>query len=153
SSDLTELTPRGQLHKETVYRKYRYYQSKEEKVGAKFDKETIQKVSSPLYRKLLLERLAENNNDPKKAFTGRNALNKNPIYLDNAKLKVLPEKLKLVWLEEDYSIRKDVTPENLKDVKTIEKVLDGKARNILLERLNEYGGDPKRAFRSEEHTS
>src|SRR5690606_16814478 len=29
-----ELTPRGQLHKETVYGKYRYYNNKEEKVGS-----------------------------------------------------------------------------------------------------------------------
>ncbi|MCB0503837.1 MAG: type II CRISPR RNA-guided endonuclease Cas9, partial [Bacteroidetes bacterium] len=42
------LTPRGQLHKETVYGKYQYYDQKEEKVGAKFDKETIEKVSNPL---------------------------------------------------------------------------------------------------------
>lgn len=27
----TELTPRGQLHKETIYGRYRYYESKEEK--------------------------------------------------------------------------------------------------------------------------
>jgi len=141
-----ELTPRGQLHKETVYGKYRYYQSKEEKVGAKFDEEAIQKVANPLCRKLLLKRLAENGNDPKRAFAGKNALNKNPIYLDDAKQEVLPEKVKLVWLEEDYSIRKDVTPESLKDVKTIEKILDGKIKSILLERLNEYGGDPKKAF-------
>ncbi len=32
-----ELTPRGQLHKETVYGKYQYYVNKEEKIGTKFD--------------------------------------------------------------------------------------------------------------------
>lgn len=142
----TELTPRGQLHKETIYGRYRYYESKEEKIGPKFDKATVQMVANPLYRKLLLERLAENEDNPKKAFGGKNALNKNPIFLDEARQEVLPEKVLLRWLEDDYSIRKDVTPENLKDVKTIEKVLDGGVKKILLKRLADFGGDPKKAF-------
>lgn len=141
----TELTPRGQLHKETVYGKYQYYVNKEEKVGAKFDQETINKVSNPFYKKLLLQRLSENGNDPKKAFSGKNALSKNPIYLDDEKTETLPEKVKLTWLEEDYSIRKDVNPDNFKDVKNIEKVIDHKVKAILLERLREYG-DSKKAF-------
>ena len=70
------LTPRGQLHKETVYGRYQYYEQKEEKVGAKFDKTTIEKVANPSYRQLLLQRLNDNGNDPKKAFTGKNALDK-----------------------------------------------------------------------------
>ncbi len=141
-----ELTPRGQLHKETVYGKYYYYESKEEKVGAKFDLTIINQVSHPIYRLLLQQRLAENQNDPKMAFTGKNALQKKPIYLDEAKTQVLPDKVKLVWLESDYSIRKDVTPENFKDTKTIEKVLDEGVKRILLARLEEYSGDSKKAF-------
>src|SRR5690606_29243713 len=99
-----------------------------------------------LYKKLLLERFAMNNNDPRKAFGGKNALSKNPIYIDGSKQEVLPEKIKLIWLEDDYSIRKDVTPENLKDVKTIEKVLDEGVKRILLQRLADFGNEPKRAF-------
>ncbi|MCB0513388.1 MAG: type II CRISPR RNA-guided endonuclease Cas9, partial [Bacteroidetes bacterium] len=135
------LTPRGQLHKETVYGKYQYYDQKEEKVGAKFDKETIEKVSNPLYKKLLLQRLDANNNDPKKAFVGKNSLDKNPIYLNPEKTEVLPEKVKLVWLVEGFSIRKDVTP----DLK-IDKVIDKTVRTVLENRLNEFGGDAKKAF-------
>jgi len=141
-----ELTPRGQLHKETVYGKYHYYETSEERIGAKFDMETVSKVTNPLYKRLLLQRLEENENDPKKAFTGKNALAKTPIYLNEAKTEILTDKVRLAWLEEDYSIRKDVTPENLKDVKTIEKVLDQGVKRILLARLEEYGGDPKKAF-------
>jgi CRISPR-associated endonuclease Csn1 len=135
------LTPRGQLHKETVYGRYQYYDKKDEKVGAKFDKETIEKVGNPLYKRLLLQRLEDNGNDPKKAFTGKNTLDKNPIYLNAEKTEVLPEKVKLVWLEEDFSIRKDVTPE-LK----IDKVIDKAVRTILENRLKEFGGDAKKAF-------
>lgn len=141
-----ELTPRGQLHKETVYGKYRYPVSKDEKVGVKFDEETISKVLNPLYKKLLLQRLAENNNDTKKAFTGKNALSKNPIYLNEAKSEVLPGTVKLTWLESDYSIRKDVTPENFKDIKVIDKILDEGVKRILKERLAKYNNNPKEAF-------
>lgn len=140
-----ELTPRGQLHKETVYGRYQYYVNKEEKVGTKFDADTIAKVGNPLYRNLLLHRLQENDGDSKKAFGGKNVLSKTPIYLDDTRTETLPETVNLTWLEEDYSIRKDVTPENFKDEKTIEKVLDRKIKQILIDRLKEYG-DPKKAF-------
>lgn len=141
-----ELTPRGQLHKETIYGKYRFYQSKEEKVSAKFDLETIEKVANPVYKKALLQRLAENGNDPKKAFAGKNALNKTAIYISLENDIKVPETVKLVWLEEDYSIRKDVTPENFKDEKSIEKILDEGVKRILKNRLKEFGGDAKKAF-------
>lgn len=141
-----ELTPRGQLHKETVYGKYQYYLSKEERVSVKFDEETIDKVGNPLYKSLLLQRLRENGNDPKKAFGGKNALSKTPIYISGDKTQPLHDIVKLTWLEEDYSIRKDVTPENFKDAKTIEKVLDAKVKQILMDRLGKFENDPKKAF-------
>ncbi len=141
-----ELTPRGQLHKETVYGKYQYYVNKEEKVSAKFDEKTIERVANPLYKKLLLQRLSENGNDPKKAFAGKNALSKNPIFLDEEKTERLPEIVKLTWLEEDYSIRKDITPENFKDAKNIEKILDEGVKRILKNRLEKFENDPKKAF-------
>ncbi|ODS89553.1 MAG: type II CRISPR RNA-guided endonuclease Cas9 [Chryseobacterium sp. SCN 40-13] len=140
------LTPRGQLHKETVYGKYRFYQSKDEKVSAKFDLETIEKVANPSYKAALLQRLNENENDPKKAFSGKNALSKNPIYISMENDIKVPDTVKLVWLEEDYSIRKDVTPENFKDEKSIEKILDEGVKRILKNRLKEFGGDAKEAF-------
>ena len=120
--------------------------SKEEKVGVKFDNETIEKVANPLFKNLLKSRLEENNNDPKKAFTGKNSLEKNPIYLDDSKQKVMPEKVKLVWLEVDYSIRKDINPDNFKTEKLIDKILDEGIKKILKERLKEYDNDPKKAF-------
>src|SRR5690606_38579636 len=140
------LTPRGQLHKETVYGKYHYYENKEEKVGTKFNLETIEKVANPAYKEALLKRLSENGNDPKKAFGGKNALSKNPIYINLEQNIKVPEKVKLVWLEEDYSIRKDITPDNFKDEKSIEKVLDEGVKRILKNRLKEFGNDAKKAY-------
>lgn len=140
------LTPRGQLHKETVYGKYQYYESKEEKVGAKFDRATIEKVANPLFKQLLLQRLEANGNDAKNAFAGKNALDKNPIYINEEKSEKLPEKVKLVWFVEDYSIRKDITPDNFKDQKSIDKIIDRGIRRIMEGRLKEFGGDAKKAF-------
>ena len=141
-----ELTPRGQLHKETVYGKLKQYTVKEESVGGKFDEQQVQKVAIPKYRKALMERLAENGNDPKKAFTGKNSLDKNPIYLDKERRVQLPTKVKLVWLEDDYTIRKEISFNNFKDLKSLEKIIDVGVRNVLIARFKEFNDNPKDAF-------
>lgn len=141
-----ELTPRGQLHEETIYSKYHYYKKKTEKVGAKFDHETITKVASPVIRGLLLKRLKDNGGDPRKAFSGKNSLIKKPIYLDSEKTKICPDKVDLIWLEEGFSTRKEVNPTNFKDEKAINKVLDEGVKRILMARLNEFENDAKKAF-------
>lgn len=133
------LTPRGQMHKETIYGRIKQYVIKEEKVSAKFDTDLIKLVSNSEYRNLLLQRLQENENDPKKAFTGKNALSKNPILLEDG--SQMPEKVKLQWLEDDYTIRKPVGP----DLK-LDKVIDEGVKRILQERLNNFNGDAKKAF-------
>jgi CRISPR-associated endonuclease Csn1 len=135
------LTPRGQLHKETVYGKIQQYVSREEKVSGKFDKETINKVTKLKYRTALLKRLQEHDNDPVKAFTGKNNVVKNPIYIDEHKTELLPEKIKLMWLEDDYTIRKDISP----DLK-IDKVIDIGIQNILFTRLEKFDNNAKEAF-------
>ncbi len=117
------------------------YATKEEKVNASFTEDYIQKVAKKEYREALLKRLEENDNDPKKAFTGKNALNKTPIYISLKDNIIVPEKVKTVWLETDYTIRKDITP----DLK-IDKVIDVGIKRILQNRLNEFNGDPKKAF-------
>lgn len=142
----TELTPRGQLHQETVYGKYKYPLVKMEKINAKFDEVLINKVANPIYRRLLLQRLEENNNDAKKAFSGKNALNKKPIFLDREKKKEMPIEVKVVDYIEDFSIRKEINPDNFKNEKHIAKVLDSRVRSILLERFKQYDKDYRKAF-------
>lgn len=129
------------MHKETIYGKLQQYVTKEEKVNASFDEKRIQLVAKKQYRELLLKRLQENSNDPKKAFTGKNSLAKTPIYSSLENNSVVPEKVKLVWLEDNYTIRKDITP----DLK-IDKVIDVGLKKILQARLDEFGGDAKKAF-------
>lgn len=121
-----ELTPRGQLHNETIYGSQLQYVTKIEKVGSNFDAAKIATVANKEDREMLMARLEEFGNDPKKAFTGKNALKK---------------EVKTVTLQMQYTIRKAVDG-NLK----IEKVVDSRIRSILQERLNEFGGDPKKAF-------
>ncbi len=136
-----ELTPRGQLHKETVYGKIQQYETKEEKIGTKFDLDKIKKVAKQSYREALLMRLAEFEGNPKKAFGGKNSPTKNPIYIDEAKTIEVPEKVKLVWKDERFTKREKIAPDLFKDskkkddfYKRIGNIYDEKIKQILTER-------------------
>ncbi len=136
-----QQTPRGQLHLETVYGSHKQYVTKEEIVNGMFNIAKIATVCKPIYREALLKRLQDNDNDTKKAFTGKNSLAKKPIWLNVQQTEHVPEKLKTVTLETLYTIRKDISP----DLK-VEKVIDVGIRRILECRLKEYGNDAKKAF-------
>ncbi len=136
-----QQTPRGQLHNETIYGSQKRYVVKEVRIGSAFDEEIIAKVTKPAYREALYRRLRENGNDPKKAFAGKNALTKKPLFLNEKKTTQVPEKVKIRELEIIYTIRKEVSPE-LK----IGKVVDAKIRKLLEDRLREYNDDAKAAF-------
>ncbi len=135
----TTFTPRGQMHNETVYGKLRRYETKEIKIGSKLDEATILLVSNRKYREALIKRLSDNNNDSTKAFSGKNSHAKNPVcYSDNIPL---PEMIKLVKLETEYTIRKNIDPDL-----NIEKVIDAGIKRILIDRLAEFGGKADDAF-------
>ncbi|MHB0756811.1 type II CRISPR RNA-guided endonuclease Cas9 [Polaribacter sp. M15] len=139
-----QLTPRGQLHKETVYGKLNEEVVKLEKVNAKFTKEKILEVTKHSYREALLKRLQEFENNPKKAFAGKNSLSKNPVFTFDG--KKVPETVKTKSFEDNYTIRKEITPENFKTPKLIQKVIDIGVRKVLVERLAKYQGNAKKAF-------
>ena len=136
-----QQTPRGQLHLETVYGGKRTYTTKEEKVNASFDEAKIATVCKLNYRNALMARLHACDGNPKKAFTGKNAPDKNPIWLDAACTQCVPTKVKTVAFETIYTVRKAVSP----DLR-LDKVVDAGIRNILQRRLDDYGGDAKKAF-------
>ena len=136
-----QQTPRGQLHLETIYGCCRQYLTKEEKVNASFDVSKIATVSSSVYRDALLKRLQEHHNDPKKAFAGRNSLDKKPVWLDKEQIRKVPEKVKTVTFETIYTIRKEISP----DLR-VDKIIDSGVRKMLTGRLKEYGNDAKKAF-------
>lgn len=143
-------TPRGQLHKETIYGQSKIYKTKLEKVGSKFDKDLIATVANKQYRNVLLNRLNDFNGNAKNAFTGKNSLSKNPLYTKNG--EKVPEKVKTVNLEEQFTIRKEIVGSNptskqiVPTPKKIKKVVDAGIRKILEKRLKEYDGNPKEAF-------
>ena len=137
----TQLTPRGQLHNETVYGRIRQAVFKEEKVGPSFGKEKIATVASSVYRKVLMDRLELYRGDPKKAFGGKNALDKNPAYIDEMHMDQVPLKVKTMTYEYIYTKREAVGPGL-----NVDKIIDEHVRNLLYARLAEYGGDSKKAF-------
>ena len=80
-------------------------------------------------------------NDPKKAFTGKNSPEKNPIWINEEKTHCVPSRVKTVELKQFYTVRKNITP----DLK-IDKVVDKGIKAILQRRLEEFDNDPKKAF-------
>lgn len=136
-----QLTPRGQLHNETIYGRIRQYATKEERVSSAFNAEKIATVANKRLREALAARLRQFDGDPKKAFTGQNSLEKKPIYLDTAHTVYVPPKVKTVTLEPTYTLRNEVN----KDL-NVEKVIDPHIRRILKERLKEYNNNAKEAF-------
>ena len=138
---MIQLTPRGALHNETVYGKIHNYEAEYKKVDGKFTEETILRVCNKKYREALLKRLADYDNDPKKAFTGKNSMEKNPIWLNADHSHCLPTKIKLYKMVDVFTIKKAVD----KDLK-IDKVIDNKVRAILHKRLDEFDGDAAKAF-------
>ncbi len=139
------LTPRGQLHKETVYGKIKQYVVRKVPVNGKLTNELVMTVARQAEREVLLNRLAEFGDDPKKAFSGKNSLKKNPIYL-NGGTETLPPNVKVVVKEDVFTIRKEVSPDNFRNEKSLEKIIDVGARRIMQKRLADYNGDAKAAF-------
>lgn len=138
---VVQQTPRGELHEATIQGKIKQYERKYESVNASFNIEKIQTVANKAYREALLKRLQEFDNDPKKAFTGKNTLDKNPLYLDSLHTDKVPSKVKVVNFVDVYTKRKPID----KDLK-VEKVIDVQIRKILEARLKEYNEDSVKAF-------
>jgi len=135
-----QLTPRGQLHLETVFGSNKVPVIKDIKIGGAMNEELINRVTRSDYREVLLKRLTDNSFDPKKAFTGKNSLEKQPLYIDELQTKMVPEKVRILFFEPVYTIRKQVAPDL-----NVEKVIDHKIRKILQDRIKSYG-DAKKAF-------
>lgn len=137
-------TPRGELHNATIYGMVKQYSTKMEKVDASFDEAKISTIANAAYRSALTKRLAEFDGNAKKAFTGKNSLDKNSLYINEQHSASVPNKVKTVTIEEVSTQR--IAVDAKLDKKKIEKVLDAKIRRILGNRLEAYGNDPAKAF-------
>lgn len=136
-----QLTPRGELHKDQVYGIIHIPNTKTVPVNGKLTADIISQIENPEYRKALLDRLASFGNDPKKAFTGKNSLEKNPVWLDEKKIESVPGGVTVRYYETRYKIHKPIN----KDL-NVDKVVDEKIKQLLEIRLKEFGGDAGKAF-------
>ena len=134
-----QLTPRGQLHKETVYGKSKRLLAKPTRLNKRFSLEQAQLIADKKQREAVLKHLKEYEGNSEKAFS-TNSLKTRPLCVDGEELK------EVLCYEEIFTIRKDVTPNNFKNDKLIEKIIDQGVRNVMKNRLAEYKGDYKRAF-------
>jgi len=135
------LVPRGKLHDATFYGRKKKEVISFEKVDKSFTEEKISTVTNPKYRTALLHRLQEFGGDAKLAFTGKNSLEKNPIWLEKFHSAAVPLKVKCMTTKYIYTKRVAVN-ENL----NIDKVLDEGVRAILKARLQAFNGKTKEAF-------
>ncbi|MDE7165564.1 MAG: type II CRISPR RNA-guided endonuclease Cas9 [Bacteroidaceae bacterium] len=136
-----QFTPRAELHKDSIYGQRRRYKTTLEKVGSTFNEAKIATVANKELREALAKQLAKYGGDAKKAFTGRNSLEKNPIWLNTDHSRCVPAKVKCMSLEVFFTIRKAISQEIV-----IGNVVDPHIRKILEKRLEEYGGDAGKAF-------
>jgi len=127
-------TPRGQLHKETIYGKSKRLMQKTTKISKKMTLEQIHLISHPLMKTCVINHLIDFDNNPQVAFDTK-TLKKYPLLYKNEPIK------EVLCFEEVYTIRKDITHE-LK----IDKVFDEKIKTILKKRLSDYNNKPKEAF-------
>lgn len=141
------LTPRGKLHDDTFLGCIKLPQPEMLTVDKSFDEQKIATVTKEKYKKALLDRLHQFGENPKEAFTGKNALDKNPIWLDEEHTRAVPLKVKCLQMKTFYTKRVTVG-EDL----NVENVVNEEIKQILKNRLAEYDGNSKEAFTNlEEH--
>lgn len=132
------LTPRGALHKETVYGRIRRYSETQTPLNGRWKPEWIEMIAHPHQRELVEARLAKHDGDPRKAFKD---LDKNPILYGKDNLKHLTG----VTLWEDWYVAREGISAGLTKNK-IEHIVDGAAKKAVQERFEAAGQDPKKAF-------
>ncbi len=124
------LTPRGQLHLETVYGQIRQRSPHPTPLNNKFDRPDL--IINPELRRIVKERWHKYDND---SLAAAASLKKDPLMWNGEPLTEVN-----CWMEQ-YSIRKPIDP-NL----NLEKIIDPVVHEILQERLYAYNGDKKKAF-------
>lgn len=129
-----QSTPRGQLHKETIYGMIKRPMDKDIKLNMKISIEQVSHIIDVKQRKIVLKHLEQFENKPGVAFDTK-TLKKYPISYNGETIKSVR------CYEQIYTIRKSIAP----DLK-IEKIIDPKIRQLLYKHLEKYNNDPKLAF-------
>ena len=128
------LIPRGALSEESVYGRI---SALEKNVPVKKLFERVEDIVKPGIRAVVEDRLMACDNDVNAACA---SLKKEPLYLDAE--KTIPLEYGTCYKRE-YVIKYPISSLKAKDV---ESIIDGHIRQIVSERLSEYGNDPKKAF-------
>lgn len=128
------IVPRGRLSEESVYGKIKI---KEDHKPVKYLFENPHLILKSYIKDLVEVRIEENDGNAKNAIE---SLRKRPIYLDKNKTIVLEY---ATCFKEEYVIKYPVNT----DFNKTDKVIDNKIKEILQNRLNKFGGNPKEAFK------
>ncbi|MGL6039149.1 MAG: type II CRISPR RNA-guided endonuclease Cas9, partial [Soonwooa sp.] len=129
------IVPRGALHEQSVYGKIKI---EERDKPLKYLFEKSDSIVNPIIKMLIKERLSKNENDPKKALA---STKKEPIYLDEQQGKVLE---KAICYKDATVMKYDLTAISSKQVGDI---VDKKIRDLVRERLQQFGNKEKEAFK------
>lgn len=129
------IVPRGALSEESVYGKIKTI---EKNKPLKYLFENPDLIYKGYIKRLVQERLGQNDNDVKKALT---SLKKEPIYLDAEKTKLLDHG---TCYTEEYVIKYPLEGIKAKDLKYI---VDSGIRAIIQARLEQHGNKEKEAFK------
>ena len=134
-----QLTPRGQLHKETIYGKSKRPADKPVKINSRFSAAQASLIINHKEKEAVLSHLKKYDKNDDRAFATK-TLKNDPIVFNDEPLK------EVRVFEEIFTIRKDVNPENFKTLKHLDKIVDEGVKEAMKKRLAEYGGDFKTAF-------
>ena len=129
------IIPRGPLSEETVYGKIMVMQ-KRVPVKQLFDNPDM--IIKEYIRKAVKQRLHECGGDIRKA---KSSISKTPILLE--KHGNIPLEFATIWNEE-YVVRYPLNDQFNK----ADKIVDPAIKEIVLQRLQKHGNDPKKAFRN-----
>ncbi|MGJ8660367.1 MAG: type II CRISPR RNA-guided endonuclease Cas9, partial [Cellulophaga fucicola] len=109
------------------------------KISKKITLEQICNIINPQIKQCLLDHLAKNNNDLLQAFDSK-TLKKDLLIYNNEPIK------EVHCYENVYTIRKEVSADNFKNEKSLDKVIDRQLKELLKKRLKAYKGNAKLAF-------
>lgn len=129
------IVPRGALHEQFIYGRIKVVDKDK---APKYLFENPEKIIDKTIRKKIEERLIRYNNDVKEAIV---SLKKEPILIDEKKEKVL---LKASCYKEVVVIKYPIQSIKAKDVPFI---VDKKVRAIIKEKLDQFNGNEKEAFK------
>lgn len=127
------IVPRGALHEQSVYGKIKVVDKDK---SMKYLFENSENIVDRKIKLLIKQRLKENSNDPKLAFS---TIKNNPIYLDSEK----------VLDKASCYIYSTVMKYNLINLKAnqIDDIVDEKIKEIVKQRLTQFGNKEKEAFK------